>query len=95
MWFDGLRGDPHRVPAAVVLVLCAADVLSGADVRGAVDGVVVEDGDGGGREGARLGAGGLAARPVTVVQAGALEGACEGDSIDFYHFGCISGAKLG
>ena len=72
------------MPVAVVLVLgVAADVVPGADVLGAVDGVVVEDGDGGFEDGARLGAGGLAARPVPVVQAGALKGACQGcDSID-------------
>ena len=68
---------------AVVLVVGAADVVPGADVLGAVDGVVVQNGDGGFEDGARLGAGGLAARPVPVVQAGALEGACRGDSIDF------------
>ena len=52
----------------------AAAAVSGANVLGAVDGVVVEDGDAGrGPEGARLGAGGLAARPVAVVQAVTLE----------------------
>ena len=64
------------MPVAVVLVLgVAAEVVSRADVLGAVDGVVVEDGDGGFEDRARLGAGGLAARPVPVVEAGALEGA--------------------
>ena len=60
---------------AVLLVLTVAAAVSGPDVLGAVDGVVVEDGDDGRREGARLGARGLAARPVPVVQAVTLEGA--------------------
>ena len=57
----------------VVLVVVVDAAVSGADVLGAVDGVVVEDGDDGRRDGARPGARRLAARPVAVVQADALE----------------------
>ena len=63
------------MPVAVVVFVASA--MACADVLGAVDGVVVEDGDGRPhqRRRARLGAGRLAARPVTVEQAVALEGA--------------------
>ena len=57
----------------VVLAVVIAAAVSSTDVLGAVDGVVVEDGDDGRRDGARLGARRLAARPVTVVQAVPLE----------------------
>ena len=65
-------GLTNRMPVAVLFVLSAAAV-AGADVLGAVDCVVVEDGDDGRRDGARPGARRLAARPVAVVQADALE----------------------
>ena len=74
-------GLTNRMPVAVLFIFAAAAV-AGADVLGAVDGVVVEDGDAavgprqrGRRRRARLGAGRLAAGPVAVVQAVALEGA--------------------